>query len=39
MDRVVRNWRTMKAKLSGLLFGNKYTALKKFRVEIQAKVE
>jgi hypothetical protein len=38
MDRVARNWKTLKAKGAGILFGSKYASLKKFRLEIQGKV-
>jgi len=38
MDCLVRNYRTLKAKAVGILFGTKYSNLKKFRIEIQRKV-
>ena len=38
MDDYVRNYRKLKAKLSGLLFGNKYSKLKTFRSQMQIKV-
>lgn len=38
MDRVVKFARTLKAKVSGIIFGNKYNALRKTRNEIQTKV-
>lgn len=37
-DNVVKNFRTLKAKVAGLLFGTKYNLLKKIRNEIQFKV-
>jgi len=38
MDRFTRNWKTLRAKGAGILFGSKYASLKKFRLEIQCKV-
>lgn len=38
MDRVVKFARTLKAKVSGIIFGNKYNTLRKTRNDIQAKV-